>query len=146
MKSDLDAYGPVADSGATDWFLEKSYGTNLLTGKEMKRFENWQSLTARAPILVYDREMEKLKKEANELRTKLEEHLLSEHSLIDSTGSNCITVRNIPVQQAEEEIEKYFLDNDGREIDYDELIEELCIEPQIVISVCQALEESGKIG
>jgi len=60
--------------------------------------------------------------------------------------NNLITVRSLPLKEAKEEIARYFRENDGREIGYDELIEKLRIEPGIVVEACAELEAEGKIG
>ena len=45
-----------------------------------------------------------------------------------------------------EEIAQYFLKNDGKEIGYEALIEELKIDPRMVVQACNELLEEGKIG
>jgi len=50
------------------------------------------------------------------------------------------------VNQAKDEIARYFLENDGREIGYEELIERLGIDPLTVVQACDELEKEGKIG
>jgi len=60
--------------------------------------------------------------------------------------NSLITVRSLPLEEAMEEIARYFRENDGREIGYDELIEKLRIEPSIVVEACAVLEAMGKIG
>jgi|GEM_PF-3020876 len=57
-----------------------------------------------------------------------------------------ILLRELPLSKAKEEIAHYFLENDGREIGYDELIEHLRIDPRVLIQACAELEEEGKIG
>jgi len=57
-----------------------------------------------------------------------------------------ILLRELPLDKAKEEIAYYFLENDGRDIGYDELIEKLWIDPRIVLQACAELEEEGKIG
>jgi len=148
MRNKLDDYGPVADSSHVGWLLEDVYslGVHHPMNETGNKIQNWKSFVSSAPVLIYDREIQKLEEEVKELKGKLEAHLLSEHRLPEHGESECITVRDIPLEQAEKEVAKYFLDNDGREIGYDELIEKLGIEPKIVISACQSLVESGKIG
>jgi hypothetical protein len=95
--------------------------------------------------IIHDPEKEKLRKEITELRNKFEKHLQN-HEKKSSLNTEYITVRNISLEQAKKEIAQYFLDNDGKDIGYDELIETLAIEPHIVIKACQALAVEGKIG
>jgi hypothetical protein len=53
---------------------------------------------------------------------------------------------DIPYPQAMEEVAGYFLKNDGKEIGYEELIEELRIDPALVVQAYNELEAEGKIG
>jgi hypothetical protein len=57
-----------------------------------------------------------------------------------------IVLREIAYPQVKEEVAEYFLKNDGKEIGYEELIEELKIDPQMVVQACNELLEEGKIG
>ena len=57
-----------------------------------------------------------------------------------------ITLREIPLSQAKDEIALYFLENDGKEIGYDEIVSRLRIDPKTVIFACEELEKEGKIG
>jgi len=59
--------------------------------------------------------------------------------------NSLIAVRSLPLKEAMDEIARYFRENDGREIGYDELIEKLRIEPGIVVEACTELEAEGKI-
>jgi len=60
--------------------------------------------------------------------------------------NNLITLRSLPLKKAKEEIARYFRENDGRTIGYDELVENLGIEPAVVVEACAELEAMGKIG
>ncbi len=57
-----------------------------------------------------------------------------------------IELRDISYPQVKEEIAQYFLKNDGKEIGYEELIEELKIDPKMIVQACNELLEEGKIG
>jgi hypothetical protein len=57
-----------------------------------------------------------------------------------------ITLRDIPLSQAKDEIALYFRQNDGKEIEYDELVSKLRIDPKTIIFACEELEKEGKIG
>ncbi|MFH1758381.1 MAG: hypothetical protein ABH969_10075 [Pseudomonadota bacterium] len=92
-----------------------------------------------APVLIYDRKIAQLEKEIRELREMLT-------SAIQSQEAPVIELRDIPTEQAKEEIAKYFRENDGRIIDEGELIDELGIEPLTVVQACRILMEERKIG
>ncbi len=47
---------------------------------------------------------------------------------------------------AKTQIAKYFCDNDGKNIDYEELVEELHIDPEVVFHTCNELVKEDKIG
>lgn len=96
---------------------------------------------AAAPVLIYDRRIAQLEKEIKELKEMLA-------SMNQSNGAKApiIDLRDISVGQAKEEIAQYFRENDGREIDIDEIIEGLAIDPHTVVRVCNILEAEGKIG
>jgi len=55
-------------------------------------------------------------------------------------------LRDIPYPQVKEKIAGYFLRNDGKEIGYEELIEQLKIDPVLVVQACNELVAEGKIG
>ncbi len=57
-----------------------------------------------------------------------------------------IELRNVSYDQAREEIARYFREHDGEEIGYEELVEELRIDPGMVVRVCDELMKEGKIG
>lgn len=96
-----------------------------------------------SPIILYDRQIAELKEEIKEIKNMLTT-LIQERETLPAV--HCITVRELTVGQAKTEIAKYFRDNDGIEIGYDDLIEGLGIEPRIVITACAELEKEGKIG
>lgn len=53
--------------------------------------------------------------------------------------------RDVPNAQAKREIRAYFRENDGKEIYPDEIAEALNLELMQVISLCDELEDAGKI-
>ncbi len=65
---------------------------------------------------------------------------------ITSAGEDVIQIRKLSFSKAKDEIARYFRENDGKEIGYDELIEALRIDPNDVIRACAELEKEGKIG
>ncbi len=82
-----------------------------------------------------------------ELRIKiLEEKFNQIEEKVEDTEVVEIVLKDITLSQAKQEIAQYFKDNDAQEIGYEELIEELKIEPKMVINACNELVEEGKIG
>ena len=94
------------------------------------------------PELVYDHRLESLQKEVKALQKKIksiEKSVASEHQ-------KTIEFRACSFEEAKEEIAKYFLKNDGKEIGYEDLIENLRLDPEIVFDACNQLVKEGKIG
>jgi hypothetical protein len=115
------------------------------TGSTQSDYMNggqWSTpVSAVAPVLVYDRRIAQLEKEIRELREMITSMIQSKES-----DTPIIDLRDISVDQAKDEIARYFRENDGREIDIDELIEGLAIDPHTVVKACNILEMEGKIG
>ena len=65
---------------------------------------------------------------------------------MENIESDFIEIRDIPYAQAKREIAKYFRDNDGQEIDYIEIVDDLRLPLPQVVKVCEDLEKEGKIG
>jgi acyl-CoA synthetase (NDP forming) len=71
---------------------------------------------------------------------------MMETVLSSKNDPNFVDLRNISRDEAKLEISHYFKEHDGEEIGYDDLIENLGIEPTLVLQICQELLEEGKIG
>jgi len=56
-----------------------------------------------------------------------------------------ITIRDIPYNQAKREVAKYFKDHHGETIDAADIEEALCIEFTMAMTICEELENAGKI-
>ncbi|MBI4766837.1 MAG: hypothetical protein HY787_19945 [Deltaproteobacteria bacterium] len=97
-------------------------------------------LNAKPAPTDYWEELELLKKKVARLEQRIAE-LESEKSPV-----TYIDLRDISYPQVKEEIAQYFLKNDGKEIGYEELTEELRIDPRMVVQACSELLEEGKIG
>jgi len=96
-------------------------------------------------LLRYDSQIEKrfdtLENRIGELKEMLEEIYQ-----LNLFGGNVSELRDIPYHQAKNEVAEYFLKNDGREIGYEELIENLHLDPASVVKICNELSAEGKIG
>lgn len=68
-----------------------------------------------------------------------------EHQYPEDTA-DIVELRDISLEEAKEEIARYFRAHDGIEIGYDELIDELRLELPLVVEACHELEKEGKIG
>lgn len=75
---------------------------------------------------------------------RLEERIAELES--EKSQATYIDLRDISFPQVKEEIAQYFLKNNGKEIGYEDLIEELKIDPKMVVQACNELLEEGKIG
>ena len=73
----------------------------------------------------------RLEKEVKEIKDFISGEVTPERSPV-----NYLELRDIPYPQIKEEIAGYFLKNDGKEIGYEELIEELRIDPKLVVQAC----------
>jgi hypothetical protein len=60
----------------------------------------------------------------------------SSSSFSDGFSDEIIELKEISYDGAKEEIAEYFRKNDGIEIGYEELIEELKIDPELVVRAC----------
>jgi len=78
-----------------------------------------------------------LEKELKEVKQLL-------HNFIDT--EDFIELRDINFGEAKEEIARYFREHDGEDIGYEELIENLRLDPKYVVQACNELAEEGKIG
>lgn len=136
---ELNYRGFYSDSNKFPCLL---WGLAESTQNDYRKGGQWSTPEmAVAPVLIYDRKIAQLEKEIRELREMLT-------SVIQSNKSEApiIDLRDISVDQAKEEIARYFRENDGREIDIDELIEGLAIDPHTVVRACNILKAEGKIG
>ncbi|HBB15468.1 MAG: hypothetical protein A3J94_05435 [Syntrophus sp. RIFOXYC2_FULL_54_9] len=131
--------GFYSDSNQSPYLL---WGLAASTENNYTEGERWSSAEpTAAPVLIYDRQIAQLQKEIRELR-----EMLTSAIQLNEPEAPMIELRDISIEQAREEIAKYFLENDGREIDIDELIENLAIDPHTVVRACKILETEGKIG
>lgn len=78
--------------------------------------------------------------------SQMEEMRKMIQSMISSQSNPAVSIRELSHTEAKEEISQYFRKHDGEEIGYDDLIENLGIEPNLVIQICHELEKEGKIG
>jgi hypothetical protein len=81
--------------------------------------------------------VETLEKKLNEVKQLLNEFL---------SFDDLIQLRDIPLEQAKEEISLYFREHDGEDIGYEEIIENLKIDPKLVVRAFNELLSEGKIG
>jgi hypothetical protein len=142
MSDKIGVYGYHSDANKNPTLLWGLANASRTDYKEIE-YGSFGSSNPSAPILVYDRQIAELQKEIRELREMLTNVMQSQEVPL---VTNYITLRDIPVEQAKEEIARYFRDNDGKEIDIDELIEVLAIEPRTVVISCNELEAEGRIG
>jgi len=96
------------------------------------------------PIIIYDSQLSEINNNLKEIKELLV-NLVNAIS-ITSAGEDVIQIRKLSFSKAKDEIARYFRENDGKEIGYDELIEALRIDPNDVIRACAELEKEGKIG
>jgi len=89
-------------------------------------------------------EIHELKEQVKNLQSQLEKAFVYFQPTTEE--KEMITLRDLSLAGAKEEIALYFREHDGKNIDYDELISKLRIEPLTVIQACTELEEEGKIG
>jgi hypothetical protein len=138
-KAELSYFGFSSDSNRHSLLLRWPLD---LTQTYYRESGQW-SLPEKAevPVLIYDRRIANLKKEIKELKEMLASFIQSNESEVP-----VIILRDIPVDQAKDEIARYFRENDGKDIDIDELIEGLAIDPHTVVRACNILEAEGKIG
>lgn len=78
-----------------------------------------------------------LEKELQELKRKFQ------YSVIENDA--CDEIENISTKQAKEKIALYFKENDGKEIDYGDLLEALNIPLPVIVDACAELEREEKI-
>ena len=72
--------------------------------------------------------------------------MLQKYFGLDNLFTGIIDLKDISYDKAKKKIAEYFRKNDGKEIGYEELIEELKIEPKLVVYACNELLSEGKIG
>lgn len=64
---------------------------------------------------------------------------------IESHGEVVEEVEDVPLKEAKKRIALYFKENDGKEIDYGDLVEALHIPLPTIVNACEKLEREGKI-
>lgn len=92
---------------------------------------------------LLEQKVASLEKEINGIKEMLQQSL---PSFKDEFSNEIVELKDISYDQAKEEIAEYFYINDGNEIGYEELIEKLRIDPQLVVRACAELLSEGKIG
>ena len=121
-------YQNIQTQGSTSSILQPSGTTQTYVGERPYQ----QALEEKVASL--DKELREMKE------------MIKSFLPLNASPAGIINLRDIPYSEAKEEIAEYFRKNDGREIGYEELIEELQIEPKIVIQACNELLAEGKIG
>ncbi len=86
-------------------------------------------------------EIKILKQEVQEIK-KVVGHLAEKMKNLES---DYIEIRDIPYDQAKDEVAKYFKEHDGENIDPADLEENLGIEFDMAFAICEELEKEGKI-
>jgi len=126
---DPRSYWPVATSSKID------YNISVLKGIP-------EPSQSKSPFLDYpngelknlNQKVEKIEKMVGQLAEK-----------IKNLESDYIEIRDIPYDQAKNEVAKYFKEHDGENIDPADLEENLGIEFDMAFAICEELEQEGKI-
>lgn len=92
---------------------------------------------------LLEQKVASLEREIKEIKEMVQQ---SSSSFSDGFSDEIIELKEISYDGAKEEIAEYFRKNDGIEIGYEELIEELKIDPELVVRACAELLAKGKIG
>jgi DNA mismatch repair ATPase MutS len=92
---------------------------------------------------LLEQKVASLEREIKEIKEMLQQ---SSSSFADDFSDEIIELKEISYDEAKEEIAEYFRKNDENEIGYEELIEELRIDPKLVVRACAELLAEGKIG
>ena len=104
---------------------------------------------SKTPDAFYDRDLvDFYKKEIKNLKQKLKriEKVVGRLAKkIENIENDYIEIRDIPYDQAKDEIAKYFKEHDGENIDPTDIEENLGIEFDMVFAICEELEAEGKI-
>ena len=92
-----------------------------------------------APIKPHSFLYDYLLKEIKELRKEVQRlsQLLEEDEFVE--------VREVTLEQAKDEIAAFFLEHDGKSIDYVDLVDALDLPLGQIVKACEELEQEGKI-
>ena len=101
---------------------------------------------SRVPLPAADSEMLRIALDRNqEYLRRIEALEVQFAKMRTALGWDQPESRDVPNAQAKREIRAYFRENDGKEIYPDEIAEALNLELMQVISLCDELEDAGKI-
>lgn len=101
---------------------------------------------SRVPSLAADSEMLRIALDRNrEYLRRIEALEVQFAKMRAALGWDQPEPRDVPNAQAKREIKVYFRENDGKEIYPDEIAEALNLDLMQVISLCDELEDAGKI-
>lgn len=101
---------------------------------------------SRVPLPAADSEMLRIALDRNqEYLRRIEALEMQFAKMRAALGWDQPEPRDVPNAQAKREIRAYFRENDGKEIYPDEIAEALNLELMQVISLCDELEDAGKI-
>jgi hypothetical protein len=93
------------------------------------------------PILLYDRRINEIEKEVKALKNML----IKINGCFAPEESEIIHLRDIPCDQAREEIKKYFEAHHGENLYSHDITKALCIDLEMVDDVLEELEREGQI-
>lgn len=65
---------------------------------------------------------------------------------LKSINEEVIVVRELSRDEAKKEIKKLFEDNDGKSLDYGDIMRELKLDLKLVVELCSELAKEGEIG
>jgi hypothetical protein len=84
-------------------------------------------------------------KEIKELKS-INEEVIREIKELKSINEEVIVVRELSRDEAKKEIKKLFEDNDGKSLDYGDIMRELKLDLKLVVELCSELAKEGEIG
>jgi lipoate-protein ligase A len=140
MGNALEKYGNYADTNRISaWGPEIPLElSNIPFGYTMEK--EAVSSTGHS-ILVYDRRISEIENEIKALKeiiTQIDRYFDPEESVI-------IDLRDIPRDQAKEEIKEYFEAHHGENLYSHDITKALCIDIEMVDSILQEMEKEGQI-
>lgn len=97
------------------------------------------------PVIMYDATLDSRHREHEARIGRLERRLERLTKILEASEEEVIELRDVPYEQAKQEIAQYFRDHHGDEIDAGILQEELGIELSMAAEICEELEQGGKI-
>ena len=128
---------------------QPSPARGLQSGSEPASFSSQATPTTQPIVILQDTgaggEVSTLKAKV----ASLEERVVTMEGVVAGMGATepepVIELRDIPYEDAKAEIKQYFEDHHGEEIDGSDLQENLGIELEIAIQICDELEREGAI-